>query len=208
MKALDRAFQSLFQRNNGFAGVIPDGKTDPLIISEALAAAGLDGLFHSVFSSFYRLYLAFLAEELEKNHSRFRVLPGAKDLVHVLNDDRRYLLGIATGNIEEGARIKLSRAGLHSFFRVGGFGSDSEDRTSLIRIAVERAAQRIHPRTLESVVVIGDTPRDVMHGKAAGARTVAVASGRFPLAELRASGADLAVSSLSPIRQVLDFLGY
>jgi len=51
------------------------------------------------------------------------------------------LLGLATGNVEEAAHIKLARADLDRFFSFGGYGSDSPDRTELTRKALERAGQ-------------------------------------------------------------------
>jgi phosphoglycolate phosphatase-like HAD superfamily hydrolase len=46
-------------------------------------------------------------------------------------------------------------------------------------------------------VVIGDTPNDIDCGRAAGARTIAVATGPFGVDELRAHGADVALVNLA-----------
>ena len=40
------------------------------------------------------------------------------------------------------------------------------------------------------LVVLGDTPADVRCGRAAGARIIGVATGRFDAAALRSAGAD------------------
>jgi len=54
------------------------------------------------------------------------------------------------------------------------------------------------------VVVIGDTPNDIDCGRAAGARTVAVATGPFGVDDLRAHGADVVLPNLADIETVLE----
>jgi len=107
-------------------------------------------------------------------------------------------IGLATGNLEVGARIKLTRGDLWRRFPFGGFGSDAGDRAELVRVAIRRGQDRLG-RTLSraEVVVIGDTPRDVAAAHAAGAVAVAVATGGHSEAELRASGADATYPSMS-----------
>ncbi len=95
------------------------------------------------------------------------------------------MLGLATGNLESGARIKLQRAELDSYFSFGGYGSDAENRTELIQVAIQRAEQHVGGEVpLDIVYVIGDTPRDIKHAKEAGVKTVAVATGKSDLDEL------------------------
>ena len=154
--------------------------------------------------AFFSLYLSFLREELTAS-DHFLVLPGARELVSILDRHENLLLGLATGNIEEGARMKLDRAGLGSFFSFGGFGSDSEARTELIRIAIERGRDRAQS-DVERVFMIGDTPRDIVHGKEAGACTVAVASGSYSLEALKGYKPDFAIESLDPTDPVVNFL--
>jgi phosphoglycolate phosphatase len=107
------------------------------------------------------------------------------------------MLGLATGNVEEAAHIKLSRANLNRFFSFGGYGSDSPDRTELTKKALERG-ELVSGRTLdrEHCVSCGDTPRDVEAGHGAGIRVVGVATGEYTVEELLEAGADAAVKSL------------
>ncbi len=146
-----------------------------------------------------------MREELTEGRD-FQVLPGAHELIRTLNRNDEFLLGLATGNIEEGARLKLERGGLESFFSFGGFGSDAEDRTDLIRIAIERGRQKNGHSHPEKSFVVGDTPRDIVHGKEAGAHTLAVASGNYSLDDLKSYKPDAAVESLHPIKPVMEFL--
>ena len=53
------------------------------------------------------------------------------------------------------------------------------------------------------IVVIGDTPNDIDCGRAAGARTIAVASGPFVVDDLRAHGADVVLASLADTEAVI-----
>ena len=87
-------------------------------------------------------------------------------------------MGLGTGNIREGARVKLSRVGLFERFSFGGFGCDHEDRAALIRRGAERGAEQLGlPLSECRVVVIGDTPKDVAAALACGGECVGVGTG-------------------------------
>jgi phosphoglycolate phosphatase-like HAD superfamily hydrolase len=111
-----------------------------------------------------------------------------------------------TGNLLPVARFKLDLVDLARYFdfEVGAFGSDHHIRANLVPIAAERAARRYgRPFAGRDVVVIGDTPNDIDCGRAAGARTIAVATGPFSVADLRAHGADVALDSLADTEAVV-----
>lgn len=206
-RAFSRALEVTCGLEGGLNGVRLDGKTDLQIVREVFGRRGVrreitEELAHKLFSR----YVQFLSQELEVVGEGYQVLPGAYDLLSLLNRDASFLLGIASGNIEEGARLKLERGGLCGFFKVGGFGSDSESRTELISVAIERAREHAGPAALTSTTVIGDTPRDIHHGHEAGARVVAVASGYYSLAQLQEHGPELALESFAPIEPILEFL--
>ncbi|MEE8349470.1 MAG: HAD family hydrolase [Acidobacteriota bacterium] len=204
-RALRSALAEHYSFTDGTDGVRFDGKTDPQIVREILSRHGSEELYsEEEMPRFFSLYLSFLREELSAGEN-FQVLSGVRELVGVLDRDENFLMGLATGNIQEGAQLKLDRAGLSTLFPFGGFGSDSEDRTELTRTAVRRAHDRAHGQ-VEKVFIIGDTPRDIIHGKEAGATTVAVASGNYSLESLQGYKPDLAIKSLSPIQPIVDFL--
>ena len=104
---------------------------------------------------------------------------------------------LGTGNIREGARIKLDRVGLFARFGFGGFGCDDEDRTALLRRGAERGADSLG-LTLEEVrvVVVGDTPKDVAAAHGIGAESVGVGTGSFTAEALVGAGATCAFASL------------
>jgi phosphoglycolate phosphatase-like HAD superfamily hydrolase len=123
-------------------------------------------------------YPARLAEEVDQS-AVYRVMPGVEALLPRLVEVG-VLLGIVSGALEAAAHIKLGRALLNRFFSFGGCGSDSADRAELTRLAIERCG-RLHGHALNParVLVVGDTPRDVEAGRAAGAVTVGVATGQI-----------------------------
>ena len=205
-RALRSALIQSYGLPNSLDALYHDGKTDPQIVRETLSHHGkAESFTGKKISSVFSVYLSFLREELTAVDN-FQVLPGARELVRTLDRQDNFLLGLATGNIEEGARLKLERAGLEPFFSFGGFGSDAENRTELNQIATERGRQTIAPDDPERVFTVGDTPRGIIHGKEAGATTLAVASGNYSLDDLRSHDPDLAVASLHPIEPILEFL--
>ena len=108
-----------------------------------------------------------------------------------LSRDRNVLLGLGTGNMEKGARIKLEPSGFNAYFLFGGYGSDSFHRPSLLKKAVLRARKFARePFRPDDVYVIGDTPLDVAAGKKAGFKTVAVGTGFAEWKDLVASRPD------------------
>jgi len=116
----------------------------------------------------------------------FRVLPGVKALLATIAPEPRLALGLGTGNVEPGARIKLARADLNGYFAFGGFGSDRDQRPELLRVGAERGAQALGlPLARCRIVVIGDTPLDVEAANAIGAESVIVATGGHTLEQLR-----------------------
>jgi phosphoglycolate phosphatase-like HAD superfamily hydrolase len=148
--------------------------------------------------------VALLVEELPKGPSP-EALPGVPRLLDALEREVGVLLGLLTGNLLDGARLKLDAAGIaHARFRVGAYGSDAQDRGELPSFARQRATALLGRDVLASeLVIIGDTPADVGCGRGAGAATIAVATGRFDAATLAASGADHVFRSLEDEKSVV-----
>lgn len=141
-------------------------------------------------------YLSHLQQAVEESEG-YRVMPGIEELLPRLAGEG-ILLGIVTGNIEAAAQIKLARGDLNRFFAFGGYGSDSRDRTELTKKALERGGQVAgKPLDPAATIAVGDTPRDVKAGHGAGIRVVGVATGKYPVAELEAAGADWAIENVT-----------
>ena len=198
LRALDRACEKVLGLKNAMQGISPHGKTDPAIAREILRVrldrASRDG---SDIPSILEAYVSFLKEEVQLSPA-YRVLPGIVSLLEEMLDRQEVVLGLATGNIELGARIKLERGGLNRYFEFGGFGSDSEDRTELVRRAAEKAADKIGASIPPSnIFVIGDTPLDIDAGNRAGFKTIGVGTGSYSAEQLLAAGATAAVADVS-----------
>ncbi len=196
-RSLDRAFYRLTGIKNGTSGILPDGKTDPLIIKEMFLKHLKREPTREEMNNMESLYLEFLKEEVETSQG-YRVLKGVPKLLEMLSKIESFILGLGTGNYREGARLKLGRADLFRYFEVGGFGSDSWDRVEVLRMAIERGRDLCIRRgdKLGKAIVVGDTPYDIKAGKKAQALTVGIASGRFTLEILKREGADEALESL------------
>ena len=52
-------------------------------------------------------------------------------------------MGLGTGNLKEGAFIKLEPSGLRKYFAFGGYGCDSHIRSEVLMKAVERAGKML-----------------------------------------------------------------
>lgn len=182
------------------------GKTDPQIASELLRAAGLeDQHITAGLPELWRSYLARLEPELARSH--LRVLPGVPELLAQIEAARAdMVLGLLTGNLRDGARLKLDAAGIgFRRFAVGAYGCDHADRAELPAVAVQRAEQRTGRRfKRKEIVIIGDTPNDIACGGALGVRTIAVATGSYTRDHLAAYGPDYLLGSLEDTEAVLD----
>jgi phosphoglycolate phosphatase-like HAD superfamily hydrolase len=202
--ALGRALLKTY----GTTGPIEDydfrGKTDQRIVWDLMRGAGLDeGRIAAGVEASFEAYVAEL-ERLIGDGARVSIMPGVGELVRTLAARGDALVGLLTGNIEAGARVKLRPTGLLDHFRVGAFGSDDMDRRRLPAIACERAHRLTGRRfAFEEVTIIGDTPLDVDCARACGAVAVAVATGFHPAEELRACAPDLFFTDFSDVAATL-----
>lgn len=192
-----------------FAGIRFDGKTDPQIVAEMLAAAGQEESRESErVRRLCQRYVGLLAGELERPTTRTVLLPGVEDLLDRLETSPGVLLGLLTGNLAQGAALKLRAGGIDpGRFRVGAYGSDAAHRPELPEIAARRAEPffgRV-PRGAE-VVIIGDTPADIHCGAAIEARALAVATGSYSVTDLAACGPHAVFDDLTDTARVLEVI--
>jgi phosphoglycolate phosphatase-like HAD superfamily hydrolase len=198
-RAFDRACLEILGIERALAEVTLHGNTDPSILEEACRNRLGRSPTAAEAERVIALYLDYLREELARP-GVVTVLPGVRETLAAL-EARSALVGLATGNVEVGAKHKLSAAGLWERFRFGGYGSDSALRAELVAVAIARA-EKIAGRVIDrrEVWVIGDTPRDIAAAKAVGARAVGVATGMHDVATLAAAGADEAHETLESFR--------
>jgi len=210
-RAVERAFLEVF----GVDAASPrgtvrfGGMTDPAIFLALGRALGVEsGTYSERLERLHQVYLGALADEMARHDPRRRVLPGVIELLRALSarDDAR--MGLITGNLERGARIKLRPFGLNRFFACGGFGSDDPDRAAIARLAWNRAAAHNGEAfDRRRVVVVGDTEHDVACARANGFRSVAVASGWAPRDVLERACPDALLPNLADFSVSLRALG-
>lgn len=205
-RAITAALTELVGDNAAFGRIRFDGKTDPQIVTELLAAAGDAGPHDgSRIQAVCDRYVSLLERELATTTGT-RLMPGFPKILDRLEGSASVVLGLLTGNLERGAALKLRAAGLDpARFRVGAFGSDAAHRPDLPPIAARRAKPFFgrEPAGPE-VVIIGDTPADVTCGAGIGARAVAVATGAYSAEQLAACGAHAVFTDLGDTDRVLE----
>jgi phosphoglycolate phosphatase len=165
-----------------------DGKTDPQIVRELMRIEGhADTHIDEHMSPLLERYVEYLHEEVRARPDGIRVMPGIPELLDALEARHDAVLGLLTGNHVQGARVKLSAAGIDpGRFQVGAYGSDHETRGELPAVAQRRARDELGLDVDgPNVVVIGDTPADIQCGRAIGARAIGVATGSYSVEELR-----------------------
>ncbi len=187
-----RVFKQALLEVFGTAGPIDtwifDGKTDPQIVQELMAAAGVPcskGLTERALTH----YSLALQAELPRAPDK-KIYPGVRELLEELGK-HPVLLGLLTGNIKPGARAKLASLDLWKYFSFGAFADDSAVRKELADIAVRRALELSGQKfTGKQIVIVGDTEHDINCGRHLGVRTIGVGTGRSSAAKLLEHGAD------------------
>ena len=201
-RAMFRAMADVYGVRGELDGYSFHGRTDPAIIVDLATRWGApERIVRDGLAACLERYLVCLREELHDGD--VAVLPGVHELVTALAAHPRVLLGVLTGNIDGGLEQKLAPTGLLPLLRVRATGSDSALRPELAVLAVERASRLDgHRYAGKEVVVIGDTPADILCGADLGVRTIAVATGRHTVAELAAHAPDYVFADLSDWRAV------
>ncbi|MDI3339998.1 MAG: haloacid dehalogenase-like hydrolase [Sphaerobacter sp.] len=147
-------------------------------------------------------YAAAVARGSRRDH----VLPGVRRLAARLRAEG-FALGVLTGNAEAVARAKLAAAGLADLFPVGAYGDAAWERGHLVA-AAQAAAREHYGADVDGArpILVGDTPHDIAAARVAGARVLAVATGRYGVDELAAHGPDAVLPDLGDVAAALDAL--
>jgi len=203
-RALVVALRSEFGLTGNLEGIEIAGRTDRWIARHVLAKYALPITPENI-SRYLAGYLRALPAELNNPHAH--VLPGVRDLVAALSARGDVAQGLLTGNLRAGAEIKLRHHNLWTPFAFGAFADDSELRNELGPHAVTRAGSHHAVKfPAERVWVIGDTPHDIDCGKAIGACTLGVATGRYTADDLRAHTPTAVYPDLTDTATVLETL--
>jgi phosphoglycolate phosphatase-like HAD superfamily hydrolase len=207
-RSITQAMEEIFG-TRGQADSYPfSGKTDSQIIYDVMTMSGLKPEdVESKIPAALKRYTELLNANLAANE--IKILDGVIELLNALTDKPEVFMGLLTGNVMEGAKIKLSCAGLdHYFFNgapvIGAFGSDSRHRHELASLAVQRASAITgHAFTDKSIVIIGDSPYDILCGKHLNVKSIAVTTGWHSLEDLLIHQPDHALSGFSDIEKTI-----
>lgn len=182
--AFQQATEELYAASPDFTKVTSAGMTDCHIAAQIIAVAtGREPRVNEA-AALVQRYVELLPEHLAARDGF--VIPPVLDILEYLDAEPGYVSLLLTGNTAAGARTKLNHYAIARFFdfTASAFGDDCRARTEIAARALANVHRRYPAVPPEDIFVIGDTPNDVSCGKSIGARTVAVATGAYPLAEL------------------------
>jgi phosphoglycolate phosphatase-like HAD superfamily hydrolase len=167
------------------------GRTDRAIFSDLMGSQATD---ESLFGKVKSAYLSMLTDSL--NPDWITIHNGVQESIEwCISNGIPY--GLLTGNFEQAAYTKLSKAGLDRYFDFGAFGCDHTDRNVLPGVALQKARNRFdRPFQAREMIIIGDTPNDIACARYAGAVSIAVTTGPFPAAALREHKPNMLIESL------------
>ncbi len=189
-RSIDLSFRETYGIKEAMKGISPDGKTDPLIIEEVFVKKLKKNPDKKEIEEILQKYLLYLQKEIKNPF--YKIIEGVKEFLEWAEDSNKFLMGLATGNLEKGAIIKLRPSSLLKYFKFGGFASDSHIRTEILKIAYQKGKKIAERENFEisDVFVIGDTPRDIKAAKEAGFKSIGMATFRFSFEELKKSDPD------------------
>lgn len=191
MVAMDSSAHLVTGREGLYRRVEFAGRTDRQIACDLLRAGGNESPLDSEVARLIEGYVDALERGVQVRP--YRALGGARETVEAFRGAGA-VVGLGTGNVAKGAKIKLTSAGLVDLFdlTMGGYGDDGQTRAELLMVG----ARRCDPAGRLPVVVVGDTPHDVRGGRAIDAICVAVATGPCAKEDLRASNPDVLLDAL------------
>ena len=139
--AFSEAMRRTFGTDGGIETYRFEGKLDPVIVADLMRGAGIpDDVVAARRPAALELYLDLLEEALAEEPPKLK--PGVADLVERVSSSPAAVPALLTGNVQRGARIKLSAAGIWDRFRFGVFGDEASRRVDLGPIALTRALER------------------------------------------------------------------
>ncbi|MDP3882810.1 MAG: HAD family hydrolase [Candidatus Staskawiczbacteria bacterium] len=199
------AFRKVYGIDTDISIIQPMGMTEQQIITEVLQKKGVDGqTIKSKMPEAMHVMEEYFDKEMK--NVEVNVLPGARELLQELAKNN-VLMGAVTGNLEKIARIKLKKAGLNDYIKLGGFGSDHMIRTELVKLATRRAEDQFGFKYSESVYSIGDAPSDMKAGREGGAfKCIGIATGVHSVEQLKEAGADFVFKNLLEKDKILKII--
>lgn len=162
------------------------------------------GMYIDVDSSAYDelkiSYIQQMEQDLKDNH--VLLLKGADELSNWLVEEQK-LWGLLTGNFETSGLKKVSCSGFPLTVELGFFGDNHSDRNELAATALPKC-QEIYGSELQpkDIVIIGDTPKDVICAKVNDYTSVAISTGNYSSEDLAKFEPDYLISSLDELTKL------
>lgn len=201
--AMEATLREVFGVTQQAQGIPYAGRTDSGITRDLFAFHGVDYSDES-WSRFFGAYCRQLPLALAQQDGL--ILPGVVELLHQLSQHDGVELGLLTGNLAAGAKLKLAHYELDHHFDFGAFGDNHEHRDDVARDAVRIVQDHFDAERLDDVWVIGDTPADVQCARAIDAKAVAVATGTFSREELEPTRPDFLFCDFANVQEMFDLL--
>ncbi len=208
--ALIQAIKSLYGLTPKFEHSLISGRTDTDNFSIVYELVKHKKASKAEIKKIHNKYLEFLPLEIKKSlkNKSYKLVPGIKKLLERLAHEKEIALGLGTGNIEQGAYIKLEPSGLLPYFTFGGYGEDGHTREEMLTAAVKRAEKKFKSKfAADQVYVVGDTHRDVLAAKACGFHSAAVLCGFGDVTRLRQAAAELELADFKDLTTFCVWLG-
>jgi len=167
-------------------GVPVHGNTDVGILRAVLQRAGLRD---RAIDKHMPQIVARMCTEVQQNRERLNpeLCPSILELINDLHA-RGKLLGAASGNLETVGWLKLEKAGLRPMFAFASFSFPRELRAEIFQHGID-VARRLRGGQA-SVTVVGDTPSDIEAARTVGVPVIALATGIYNFAQLKAHDPD------------------
>lgn len=192
-KAFQKVFKKEFNIKASLLDIDPEGKLYIDIFKEVSKVHGIklsDKKARKMIEAHGKIFVKILPKKLDKY-----ILPGVKKLVKELN--KKYTLGVITGNNKKLGEAILKRTSLYKYFKVKGYsGNKVKTRTELVKKVLGKT---------KNAVIIGDSVNDIKSAKENNVKVIAVNTGFQPMSKLLKQKPNLLVKTLED-KKVLDFI--
>ncbi len=209
-RALNKALHKLYGKKDICTQEILAGSTDSENFTKSFFIAVGKKPKAADIRLIEKTYLEHLPLEVETavREKRYEKITGVEKLLKKLSSHKNVLVGLGTGNVEMGAKLKLEPSGFLDHFKFGGYGCDGHERHAVLETGVKRAEKVLGAEIRASqVYIIGDTEKDVLAGKIGGYHTAAVTAGYGCAEEIMRSAPELLMSDFSELDTWLMWLG-
>lgn len=209
-RALNYAVEAMTGRKNACDNVQLQGATDKSNFENAFREGAGRKPTKKQLAVLTRKYVDRLPAEVlaSVKAGKYFKVKGVEKFLDLLSGRDGVMVGLGTGNLKDGAFIKLEPSGLLRHFAFGGYGCDSHHRSEVLRKAAARASKLAKARVEDGdVYVIGDTHRDVEAAKEAGYHSAAVLDGFGDRELIMRSNPELVAADFSDMKPWLIWLG-